>query len=229
MVNRLRSLCLTVAAICAVGAVAVDAAQAAPHWRVEAINPFTGEEKLAETVTLTPRVAGESPASLEMTIPGFGITYNATGLSVQGGLIQKSNQFSASSFTITGITITKATGCRVRSVGGTFGTVKSKAVNGELKTIGSATYLALSPAGTDFGEVEVAKVEGKSCAFSGTSVYRGTILIQVQTETVNTAEELTSDNTNPTEFFYLNKPIYIDATVDSSLVSGKKWGVALTP
>ncbi len=233
MAGKLKLICLTIVAVCAFGAVSAGAAQATPHWTVESSNPFTGEEKLAETVTLTPRVAGESPPTIELTIPAIGTTYNSTGLTIQGGVIKGTNKLSAASMTFTGVTITKAPGCRVRNAGGTFGTVKTATVKGELGTIGSATYLLLSPAESNFVVLEVSASEGKTCPLSGTYVGIGTIALQVQTETMNTTEEMTGNQAvqeaSGQIFSVGNKPMFFDATLDFSLATAKKWGVALTP
>jgi hypothetical protein len=233
MSNKLRLIGLAIAAVSAFGAVSAGAAQAAPHWTVETSNPFTGEEKLAETVALTPRVAGESPPTTELTIPSLGISYNSTGLSVQGGAINGTNKLSATSLSFTGVTVTNAAGCRVRNAGGTFGTIKTEPLKAELSTIGTATYLLLTPVGTNFVTIEVTKAEGKTCAISGSYATSGTFALQVQTETMNGSEELTSNEAaqkaSGKEVRFASKPLYFDATIDLSLASGKKWGVALTP
>ena len=63
------------------------------------------------------------------------------------------------------MTETEAAGCRVRNVGGTFGTINTSAVNATLETKSGHTYALFTPnPGPYFVEIEIAKVEGKPAA-----------------------------------------------------------------
>jgi hypothetical protein len=230
---KLRSMGLAFVAICAFCAVSAGVAQGAPHWTVDTSNPFTGQEAVSATTTLTPRVAGESPATASLTVPGLGITLTGTGFSTQNGVIEQTYKSSATSFSITGITVSGAAGCRVRNVGGTFGTLKSEAFTGELSAVGSEADILLTPVGTNFVTVEIGKVEGKTCAVSGTYPITGVLAADVPIGTMNTTFEKTSNEAiqkaSGKVLTFGSKPAYVDITFDESLVSGKTWGVALTP
>jgi len=150
------------------------AAQAAPQFTV-------GGSKVTTTVPLRTTTV---PGDFVLRVPSLPLEVTCTELHIESGAINSPTDVSATSLVFTNCVVSSnPTKCQVTNVGGTVGTIVTGALTGTLATVGTGTDLLLSPAATNFVELEVTAKAGQSCPVSGKYKIAGTAAVKMTTGT----------------------------------------------
>jgi hypothetical protein len=211
MSKKLKVLGLALIVICAFGALSASA-QAAPKWTVSGV--ASGTEPITETATVT-------SSKLTLTVGKF-FWVTCSTLKISGGTITVGTDIgSAASLAFGGCSVDDTKGhplpecTTIKNVGGTNGTIKTKAVDSTLTNSGGVGFVEFAPAsGSTLAELEVGPAP---CLVAGTYNFVATIsakLLSPSSGVLQTNQELETNGG-------------CDGKVDLHLVSDRNWGYDL--
>lgn len=232
MRRHLKGIMMSLLALLAIGSGAASAASAAPHW-TKAEQALTGTAALSESVQVM-KVGNQTGAAVQLNLSSYWHV-NCSSLRLVGAsAIETPGSASVERVSLSGckvLTVSEMpTQCVVESFGAPEGQINTVALKGELKTIGSSTYLILRPA-TGETVTEIRMSDGvRSCATSGAYALTGSIALKVP---VNVKDEsvLVAESFNesvPGYGLLLGlKEVRFNAKLGFALAGGSTWGVGL--